>query len=799
MKFRPILLAWLLLLGATLIMGAGAWWLLDREADRVDALASVSLANGAASVAESVDLLMEEIRSGVSDGLLVARQSPMPRNALSEFVSNNPYVAVGFYFRDDDGVTTWYGARGNAPSPTALRESADGAYPWSLAEAMQDDMEEQALVMNTLLKGAYDNEFTPKVNRRPLIQAPTDFIEDNRLELKDQSEKQETEPPQQKGELEKSYSKSAALRRQRENVRQVNVASNIALNQQAAEPPADYSYAPEADYAVPQQELFADNLSSPTATQSYAPPSAKPSTAPSREAQSAGQEREARNIADLRAVAESKAEAAKKADAPPPPAESPTAFAFAEPVAVVQQPDRNGFLPQQDRWDADSQFGRDYSRDEADFASQSETGFALDGLLGDEFAVGSSRVLPGIDDQPKIEPWSAEDLFFRLNDAPRLQARSGWLVNEFDDAEQWLAWVDLPGQGNILGAWLNRETVLAEMAKTISISQQKDVQFALVDAEGRRVAGAGGDRYSSVSRAEPALTLNVGAALPGWKIEAYPALAGNPFGSSFRLLGGLTVTGLSIAILLGGSLLLWQSQRDALDAQRKTTFVANVSHELKTPLTSIRLFAEMLYDGRAGDERKRQRYLQTMLNETQRLTRLVNNVLDFSRLERGRRDFQHEEADVASVVGDIIEMQRDRLHGEGLAVEFSPPNEPICAQLDRDALEQILLNLLDNAAKYALSGERVVVSLQSEGEGWSLSVCDFGPGIPAWERQQVFEAFHRIDDRLTAERPGCGLGLSIAARLAQGLGGQLRLEPNDPQGCCFKLIVTEKVSAHGKR
>ena len=119
-----------------------------------------------------------------------------------------------------------------------------------------------------------------------------------------------------------------------------------------------------------------------------------------------------------------------------------------------------------------------------------------------------------------------------------------------------------------------------------------------------------------------------------------------------------------------------------------------------------------------------------------------------------------------------------------------PLGEVAQPEVDRDALEQILLNLLDNAAKYAASGERAEVVLGREGAGWCLRVSDFGPGIPAAERKQVFAAFHRSDDRLTSERPGCGLGLSIAARLAGEMGGQLTLEENHPTGCSFILKVS---------
>jgi len=178
-----------------------------------------------------------------------------------------------------------------------------------------------------------------------------------------------------------------------------------------------------------------------------------------------------------------------------------------------------------------------------------------------------------------------------------------------------------------------------------------------------------------------------------------------------------------------------------------------------------------------------------MVNETQRLTRLVNNVLDFSRLERGQHRSQATTLELGATVQAIVAAQADRLRGDGLQVQVHTPDQAIHAKVDRDALEQILLNLLDNAAKYAASGEWAEVVLAGQGSGWRLRVSDYGAGIPAAERQQVFAAFHRSDDRLTAERPGCGLGLSIASRLANEMGGQLSLEANQPSGCSFILDV----------
>lgn len=691
MKFRPILLAWLLLLGATLAMGGGAWWLLDREADRIEAVSAGVLANSTASLAESLDLLMEEIRTGVSVGLLQARNSGDPQTSLAELTANNPYVKAGFSYRATDGVTVWFGERDQEPSPSALKQTT-GHYPWQMNQL---EIQEEAPAAADLGKiFEYDQAANSATQSLP---APTDIFEANIAPVEAQTQAYQDSGPRELRSP--AQSKSEALKQQRATVRKVIILSNVA--QEEAPALADVSG------IAPAESLAVSSLAKDSANEDQEDVSPRP-----------------RELGDYGMIIL-------------PEKAAPAVVLEAEAQESIVNGGQIGFL---------------HAPSAAPFA-------------------GRQRYLP-TEGKRSANP-----------------ERQGWVMHDIDGVENFMAWSNLPDTDGMIGAWLDREAILAELAKTINISQVPDVQFKLLGPDGVPVLGSANRPLHNTIEAEPMLSLLVGSSLPGWRLQAYPSLGQNPFGLGFRLLGGLVVAGLSLAILLGGSLLLWQAQRDALDAQRKTTFVANVSHELKTPLTSIRLFAEMLHDGRAGDEAKQRRYLQTMLNETQRLTRLVNNVLDFSRLERGRRDFQAEMVDLDAVVAEIMETQRERLLGDGLDVVYHKSTDPIRAMADRDAIEQILLNLLDNAAKYASTGKRAEVRLTADNRSWTLRVCDFGPGIPPRERQLVFEAFHRMDDRLTADRPGCGLGLSIAARLAQGMGGQLSLTDNQPQGCCFQLTA----------
>ncbi|MDD5706212.1 MAG: HAMP domain-containing sensor histidine kinase, partial [Kiritimatiellae bacterium] len=274
--------------------------------------------------------------------------------------------------------------------------------------------------------------------------------------------------------------------------------------------------------------------------------------------------------------------------------------------------------------------------------------------------------------------------------------------------------------------------------------------------------------------------------VPHWEITLYRV--GNAPGAVGRALMAFAwlLLALLLAALLGGGLLLLRdAARQRLEATRKTGFVSSVSHELKTPLTSIRMYAELLRDGRVRDEARGRKYLDVIVAESQRLTRLVSNVLDFSRLEQGRRRFAREALDAKTLVTDVAEAQRGRLEAAGLKLRLALPEEPVTVSAERDAVEQVLVNLLDNAAKYAAGGGEVTMEVTASPVGVRIGVLDRGPGVAPQHRKRLFEQFYRADGALTASQTGFGLGLSIARRLMRGMGGELHYEPREGGGSKF--------------
>lgn len=229
-----------------------------------------------------------------------------------------------------------------------------------------------------------------------------------------------------------------------------------------------------------------------------------------------------------------------------------------------------------------------------------------------------------------------------------------------------------------------------------------------------------------------------------------------------------------------------QAHRNELDARQKTSFVSNVSHELKTPLTSIRMYAELLSEKRVKDAGKVHDYLGVIVSESQRLTRLVNNVLDFSRLEQGKKKYRLERLDVSHHLRSVLDTQTLRANEAGMSLDVVLPETPVSAKLDRDAFEQAVLNLIDNAIKYADVGKEITVMLEtSPASGFRIRILDRGPGVPSAQKELIFDKFHRVDDSLTAAKPGSGLGLTIARRLVRDMGGDLRYEPREGGGSCF--------------
>jgi signal transduction histidine kinase len=243
-----------------------------------------------------------------------------------------------------------------------------------------------------------------------------------------------------------------------------------------------------------------------------------------------------------------------------------------------------------------------------------------------------------------------------------------------------------------------------------------------------------------------------------------------------------------LGVTLFGAYLLWfDVRREMRLADLRSQFIASVSHELKTPLTAIRMFAETLSLDHFEDPVTRREYLDTIVNETERLTRLLNNVLDLSKIERGQKQYRLEATTLSDVVERCARMLEYPLaqHGFRLRVETADALPRVAA--DEDALEQAVLNLLTNAMKYSGASRDIDLRLRRVNGEAIIEVKDHGVGIPAAHKARVIEKFYRVPSAENAGIPGTGLGLTLVDHIATAHGGRLEIESEVGRGSTFSI------------
>jgi signal transduction histidine kinase len=224
-------------------------------------------------------------------------------------------------------------------------------------------------------------------------------------------------------------------------------------------------------------------------------------------------------------------------------------------------------------------------------------------------------------------------------------------------------------------------------------------------------------------------------------------------------------------------------------ARLKSDFVSNVSHELRTPLALIRLYAETLELGRITTKEKKQEYYRIIRKESERLTALINNILDFSRIEAGRKEYEFRETDIAELVRNTLDSYRYQIEQQGFAFEESIDSSLPRVHVDREAIARALVNLVNNALKYSADEKFLGVKLYRENGALKLEVVDRGIGITRREQSKIFEKFYRTGDPLVHNTKGSGLGLSLVRHITQAHGGEIAVESTPGKGSKFTLSL----------
>lgn len=428
----------------------------------------------------------------------------------------------------------------------------------------------------------------------------------------------------------------------------------------------------------------------------------------------------------------------------------------------------------------------------------------------------------------RSQPHRLQDPEFRAEADEISKMNDMWLKIEFDDFSKKLAKTEKKGTPYICeGNWASRGDKhlyqsAAYFLKTDEETGRKVIAGIVFDAEylrdhffpemledvmNRNLSEGQSNSSHAVMMVHPKSESTPMAASVGWdggipEVErnmegAFPGLAlaiklrgttleaiGQRFvRTSFLILGGLSL------LLAGGLVLTYRNvSKEMALARVKSDFVSNVSHELRTPLSLIRLYAETLEMGRLTTPEKYQEYYCIIRKESERLTALINNILDFSRIEAGRKEYDFRETDMRELVHNTLDSYRYQIEQHGFTFEEKIDEVP-SLRVDREAMARSLVNLVNNALKYSQDRKYIGVNLYRENGSVKLEVIDHGIGIPRQEQQKIFEKFYRVGDPLVHNTKGSGLGLSLVRHIAQAHGGEVVVDSAPGQGSKFTITL----------
>lgn len=318
-------------------------------------------------------------------------------------------------------------------------------------------------------------------------------------------------------------------------------------------------------------------------------------------------------------------------------------------------------------------------------------------------------------------------------------------------------------------------------------ASEPDVNISLLDPEGRAIASRGDPGGASPH----VLTRPLAPVLPAWQLR----LAYRRDGILYQLAARerrarLTYSTLLLSIIFLGLYLIYRLvKKDSELARLKGDFVSRVSHELRTPLSTIRAVGEMLEMGAVSSREKEMEYFTYITSEGRRLSRLIDNVLDFSRIGAGKRSYALRPADIGATVSSTVNAFRQYASPDGFRISYEADPDIPRVLADEDAVSQALINLLDNAVKFSREEKAVRVRLRRRGGEVLLSVCDRGIGIARTDIPKIFAQFYRLDEGSAVARKGAGIGLSIVKHIAEAHGGRVEVRSALGEGSDFTIVI----------
>lgn len=351
-------------------------------------------------------------------------------------------------------------------------------------------------------------------------------------------------------------------------------------------------------------------------------------------------------------------------------------------------------------------------------------------------------------------------------------------------------WVCLPenetADDDVWGFLVDEDYLAKElMSKIMEITVSAEgIDWAICGRDGKTI-------LASTGTPEGSQTIESGFAgnFPDWTLQFYQAdphlleafltSRRGVYFYMFILIAGILIFGLILTMR--------SFTREMELARMKSDFVSTVSHEFKSPLTSIRQIAEMLHAGRVPSEDRRQKYYDVLLEQSERLSLLTENVLSFARMEEGKKEFQFEKVDMETLLRNIVSTIQDRVQHDGFTIELKIAKPLHSIEADVSALTQAVNNLIDNAVKYSGKSKRVIVRAFNDEQSVVIEVEDFGVGIKKDEMNRVFDRFYRGGDELTRTVKGSGLGLTLVKQIVEAHKGTIQVESEPDKGSVFAI------------
>lgn len=355
--------------------------------------------------------------------------------------------------------------------------------------------------------------------------------------------------------------------------------------------------------------------------------------------------------------------------------------------------------------------------------------------------------------------------------------QAGWFITHETQEPLLIYWRQK--ENTFIGFRLSYVQLMMDVANGVQVSPDRSRQIVRVTENGRQL-------YQNHPADLRALTLQDSRALAypltAWQVNVYDV--NKPLWHVWLWGGALIVLLLAAVALLGYS--LWREYTlSARRARQQVDFVSQVSHELKTPLTNITLYAELLREGLDDEQTRELRYVDVITQEGQRLSRLIQNILTFTRSPK----LHLQQVDIPQLVSGIAQIFTPALQAKGMEIHINCPQN-LQVRSDRDVITQIVSNFLSNAEKYAAQGKRVDLTVQDTGDRVEIAVRDYGPGIAEKEMKMIFHPFYRVKSSLTEGVSGTGIGLTIASQLAERLNGRIDVQAEKP-GVRFTLILPQ--------